>query len=263
MSLWNVRTTVLALTAPLVLSACAMRKGVGAGDGSGDSGLASDGQAQDTNDGAGSSGSVDPGTFKLYDKPFHEADPTCDGHTKLTLAMSDRGPTATMEQKLEGTCELPMPPPNLRTYALKEDEPACGSRIYTGTRTVDGKTARVSLTDNRKRMCRDLTQGKIIVEETDLSGAKRTLYSSEMTAPQAVSYTGVLTRIAGIGGESTGFGLSLDDGSLVELDLRTAGLHTEFREDARVSVTGVMKEITGVESTRQVLQVAKLMTETP
>ena len=70
-----------------------------------------------------------------------------------------------------------------------------------------------------------------------------------------VELTGKLVPLAGIGGESTGFGLS----SIIELDLKTNNLDDQFSKDAIVSVIGEFQIFRGVESgERHVLVVSKI-----
>jgi hypothetical protein len=100
----------------------------------------------------------------------------------------------------------------------------------------------------------------VIVTETMSDGSTVTLYSRDVPTPKAdaadASYTGELVRIAGIGGESTGYGLRLDDGRILELELAEAGFTDDFVAGRTAEVVGVVRSVEGVEvSGRQVLVV--------
>lgn len=65
-----------------------------------------------------------------------------------------------------------------------------------------------------------------------------------------VKFSGSFVRIAGIGGESTGYGL--DTGNrIVELDLETNDFADAFRNNRRVQVRGYFKTVHGVEIPRR------------
>jgi hypothetical protein len=70
---------------------------------------------------------------------------------------------------------------------------------------------------------------------------------------------GTLTRLAAIGGETTGFGLETANGKTIELDLKTNGFDFEFVENAKVKVVGHYTTVFGVEiPSRKVLVVTEL-----
>lgn len=76
-----------------------------------------------------------------------------------------------------------------------------------------------------------------------------------------VTVTGVLTQVAAIGGETTGFALYLADGTLLEVDLATHDLDRLVLEldGAEVTVTGRYKTVAGVEiASRRVLEARTL-----
>lgn len=60
-------------------------------------------------------------------------------------------------------------------------------------------------------------------------------------------FEGQLFSTYGIGGENTGFSLSMGGGKSIELDLVTNGLEKEYSEYLFVEVTGYFKDVTGVE----------------
>lgn len=60
-------------------------------------------------------------------------------------------------------------------------------------------------------------------------------------------FEGQLFSTYGIGGENTGFSLSMGGGKSIELDLATNGLEKEYSEYLFVEVTGYFKEVEGVE----------------
>jgi len=79
------------------------------------------------------------------------------------------------------------------------------------------------------------------------------------TAPSS-SLTGVLEQVMAAGGETTGYGLELQGGQMVELDLKTNGFERRAVDlfNQSVTVSGVYKSVTGVELTRQVFEVTSL-----
>jgi len=130
---------------------------------------------------------ITPGSFKLYAEPGHVANPTCDIHTALELK-SVGGARATLREAVSGLCEIYVEP-QPRTYRLRLEGTACGSKIYKGTKKVQGEIRNITITDHRARLCRDLQPAKIIVEETDKSGATRVRYSADGAAPAPATST--------------------------------------------------------------------------
>ena len=124
---------------------------------------------------------VTPGTFKLYGQPNASPNPMCDVHTSLTLSHQG-GARAKLSEALSGVCEIYVFP-QTREYRLHLDGTSCGSKIYKGKTKVDGKTRAITITDHRPRICRDLVPAKIIVEETDATGAVQTKYSLDGQPP--------------------------------------------------------------------------------
>jgi hypothetical protein len=70
--------------------------------------------------------------------------------------------------------------------------------------------------------------------------------------------TGRLESAFGIGGESTGYQLRMDNGLKIEVDLQSYGLTGEFAVDRAVAVRGYFKFIQGVETRRVVLVVNQI-----
>lgn len=123
--------------------------------------------------------------FRLYDEPFVEPGGLCDIHTLLTLAPEERAPGpnfdglvrhARLHDALSGECRR-LVDPDPRTYTLMFEGTSCGSRIFTASITVDGVARKVTLTDHRTRVCKDLVPANVIVEEQTTAGDVRTLYS--------------------------------------------------------------------------------------
>jgi hypothetical protein len=110
---------------------------------------------------------VEAGTFKLYADADAVPNRGCDVHTQLDL-VNDRGARAKLHERLgQGSlCRLAVFP-NEREFRLHQAGTSCGSKIYKGTRRQNGKTLRITVTDHRTRMCRDLVPAQVIVEETD------------------------------------------------------------------------------------------------
>lgn len=122
------------------------------------------------------------GTFKLYDEPRHQPNPSCDVHTAIELSSYRSGSRIDLRETVGGLCEIYVDPQE-RFYRLRFDGTSCGSRIYKGKKKIDGKTREITVTDHRTRMCRDLVPAKIIVEETD----QPTKYSFDGQAPASTS----------------------------------------------------------------------------
>jgi hypothetical protein len=76
-----------------------------------------------------------------------------------------------------------------------------------------------------------------------------------------LALTGTLDQIAGIGGESTGWGLWLEDGTLVEVDLATNNLDRGAASlvGSGVTIRGHYRTVNGIETgTRRVLEASSL-----
>jgi hypothetical protein len=119
---------------------------------------------------------ITPGEFKLYSEPRANPNPSCDVHTSLVLTNVDGVSLAKLSEVVGGFCEIFVPPQE-REYRLTFSGTACGSQIFQGTTTVEGKARAITIVDHRSRICRDLPEAEIIVEETYEDGTKRRLYS--------------------------------------------------------------------------------------
>jgi hypothetical protein len=115
---------------------------------------------------------IQPGSFKLYDRPQYESPPSCDLHTALTLGNDADGAFAELRDTLSGSCEIYVQP-NERTYHLARTGEECGSQIYEGTTSVDGKERDIVLVDHRTRLCHDMVPARIVVEETLAAAAQK------------------------------------------------------------------------------------------
>lgn len=198
---------------------------------------------------------ITPGSFKLYGQPGATPSPACDIHTKLELKASYFS-TATLEEAVSGMCEIAVVP-NARTYRLRLAGESCGTRIYSGSLTKAGKRTEIRITDNRGRLCRDLVEAKIIVEETrDGQTVKR--YSADGAAAEQVTVTGKLVRSFGIGGENTG--TSIQEGAgLTELVLDD-GERNQFEDGKTARVKGRVVYLSGVEThNRRAIDVAEML----
>lgn len=206
---------------------------------------------------------IDEGTFKLYKSADAVPEAFCDLHVSLTLKNTATGSVAVLENALVGACEIAVTA-NPRTYALNEVDSACGSRAFEGVLINNSKNAGnaandIVITDHRSRTCKDIVPASIIVEKKLSEGVVQTLFSAENGVSTLVSMQGTLTRMMAIGGESTGYGLQLADGSLVEIELE-ADLLPSFVENQKVEIAGKYKTVRGIEiPVRQVLLV-KTMT---
>ena len=131
---------------------------------------------------------VKPGTFKLYDEPNADPPASCDRHTVLDLKQVGRHGVAALRGALVGTCKIYVEP-NPREFKLTTVATSCGSKIYRGSRTVNGRSHRIKITDHRSRRCRDLVLAKIIVEETvpGLPGTHVRYSDDSVPTPQPVA----------------------------------------------------------------------------
>ncbi|MCA9583812.1 MAG: hypothetical protein KC657_00465 [Myxococcales bacterium] len=206
---------------------------------------------------------VSAGDFKLYSQPRHQPNPSCDVHTKLELAKTGYGSKAVLTEALDGFCEIYVQP-NKRTYRLKEEGTSCGSKIYSGKRRKNGETYSIKIIDHRTRLCRDLVPARVIVEESvpGFPGAiTTTKYSFDgQPAGQELTESGTFVSVAGIGGESTGYGLQLEGGGFYELvlDPNEAAL---FEDGKKARVTGKLTFLSGVETrNRRAIDVTSILT---
>ena len=199
---------------------------------------------------------IDEGAFKLYSNEDVVPEAFCDLHILLTLKNTETGSVAIFENAVSGACEIAVNP-NPRTYILNEIKGTCGSRVFEGNllKPAKGELNSVIITDHRTRFCKDLVPSSIIVDKSGSVGPSQKLFSLDNRALTLDSAEGTLTRMMAIGGESTGYGLQLDNGSLVELEI-SEELLPSFVEDQKVEVAGIFKTVRGIEiPTRQVLVV--------
>lgn len=210
------------------------------------------------------SASIQEGAFKMYEEARFQPSAFCDVHTTLILKNSDEGIIAHVSNDLDGVCELAVFP-NLRTYKLTATSTSCGSTTYSGT-IIDGANDNIPTTieviDHRRRICRDIVPARIILNEVIAPKHVRTLYSYDMkiAAIKTTSVSGTLLRLYAIGGESTGYGLQLADGKIIELALESAELINSFVDGREAKVTGTYKYIQGVEIPQRQILVVKSMT---
>lgn len=204
---------------------------------------------------------VTPGSFKLYSHAHEVPLAGCDVHTRLDLAQ-DHFSTATLTERAV-VCKV-LVPPDLRTYRLRLTDTDCGTRFYAGSRKVDGKSFTIKITDNRARLCLNVVDADVIVEETapGFPGAITTTkysYDGAPVAPTAdVTLEGTLTRTFGIGGENTGVSIATKTG-MIELIL-DAGEQNQFVAGKKARATGASKLLSGVEThNRKALDVKSLL----
>jgi hypothetical protein len=203
---------------------------------------------------------VAPGQFKLYAQPHATPNPSCDVHTSLTLSSSG-GSRAALREVVGGFCEIYVDP-SPREYKLRAGSTACGSRVYTGSFRRGGQRHAIKITDHRTRTCKDLPPAKIIVEETrpgEGGPVTTTKYSSfTAEAPEDITVTGTFASVMGIGGESTGYGLTTTAG-LYELVL-DPGEANQFQDGKTARVTGKVTYLSGVETqSRRAIDVASML----
>jgi hypothetical protein len=203
---------------------------------------------------------VDEGTFKLYDDADVVPEAFCDLHVLLSLKNTQNGSIAIFENALEGVCEIAVNP-NPRTYVLTELDATCGSRVFSGKilRAVKDAPSTIVITDHRNRTCKDIVPASIIVEKKFIETPVQTLFSVDNRVSTLIALEGTLTRMMAIGGESTGFGLQLADGNLIEIELE-GDLVRNFVENQKVSVAGKYKTVRGIEIPVRQVFVIKTMT---
>lgn len=100
----------------------------------------------------------------------------------------------------------------------------------------------------------------VVVLNINEYGASTSI-SALLGSDAELSMSGLLDRVAAIGGESTGYALILPTGESVELDLITNNLdlRTFELEGGPVNVRGIYKTVLGIEiPSRQVLEVTSL-----
>jgi hypothetical protein len=195
---------------------------------------------------------VEPGTFRLFVTPGGPQDVRCSFYTDLTLDAAFQSPMVTLENGVVGTCDV-LVNPHRRAWSVGVTVDSCNTKHLV----ADG----IEVLDHRERTCKDVVPAKIILKERDETGLTTTLYSDDQPAQedQIATYQGSLQNLMAIGGETTGYGLQLADGRIVELDLRTNGFENLFVDGARFEVTGRMTTVQGVEiPTRKVLVVTSM-----
>jgi hypothetical protein len=222
---------------------------------------AADGDADDVTVDEANAAKVGPGSFKLYDQPRAEPNPSCDIHTKLDLK-AEYFSTATLTEAVGGFCEIAVFP-NARTYRLRLANVDCGSRIYTGSLKKQGQPYKIKITDNRTRLCENVVAGALVVEETvpGFPGAITTTKYSYDGAPiggAEVTLEGTFVATMGIGGENTGASIKTSS-ELVELIL-DAGERNQFIDGKKARAKGTIKLLSGVEThNRKALDVKEIL----
>ncbi len=194
---------------------------------------------------------VEPGTFKMFVSPGGAGDSRCAFYTELSFFNGFQAPVAQLENGLQGTCDV-LVDPDRRVYNLGVSVDACNTKHLVS----EG----LEILDHRHRTCKDIVQAKIIMTQSDEQGFTTRLYSDDHPATvQARTEQGILTSVQAIGGETTGYGLKLANGDMLELDLATNGFENQFVEDVKIDVTGTMKTVKGVEiPIRKVLVVTSM-----
>lgn len=212
---------------------------------------------------------IAPGTFKLYDKPRAVPYASCDVHTRLELGADASGSKAKLEEAKAGSCAL-FVEANPRAYDLRLAESSCGSRIYTGSTSVNGASFSVKVTDHRARVCKDVVPAAIIVEESGPApgspGPKTTTRYSTDAAGSASTVTtatveGALQKIEGADGGGAKYGIQTADGPY-ELVLDDAELRG-FVDGRRARVSGALTTIPGMETAEHRLIDVKSMLVCP
>ncbi len=126
-------------------------------------------------------------TFKLYSDVEPDPSGRCDIYTVLTLSSGRAGDVkdpfargavlrAHLFNEVVGYCKVHIDP-DPRDYALLFGGNECGSTVYSASMTLDGTARDITVTDHRKRVCKDIVPARIVVEEREESGDVRTFHS--------------------------------------------------------------------------------------
>lgn len=203
---------------------------------------------------------INEAAFKMYDQARFTPESFCDLHTVLKLFNTETGIAASLQNSLDGICELAVFP-NVRTYSLEKVGQSCGSDLYVGRLIgiVEHAAPTIEITDHRNRICRDIVPATVIVKQIFSESLSAPIFSYDFGGVPLLGLDGTLTQIMAIGGETTGFALMLTNGNLIELDFATPALRAAFVEDNRVNILGNYKTVRGVEiPVRQVFVVESM-----
>ncbi len=183
--------------------------------------------------------SVEPGTFRMFVTPGGPGDARCAFFTELTISEGFQAPVAQLENGLHGTCDV-LVDPDRRAFNFGVTVDGCNTKHLVSDR--------VEILDHRARTCKDVVPAKVIMTETDDQGFTTTLYSHDQAvAEEFRTEQGTLLSLQAIGGESTGYGLKLANGDVLELDLATNGFENRFAEGMKFEVQGTMTRVEGIE----------------
>lgn len=123
-----------------------------------------------------------PGYWSLTETG-RQPDPNCGVYTQLTLDKGQMiGPFSLMKEAVSGFCEIYVFP-NERIHHLQLKSVACGSGFYEATRLTRNGMEKITIQDNRTRVCRDLQPATIIVTIESPNGQKRTLLGNSGFGP--------------------------------------------------------------------------------
>lgn len=127
-------------------------------------------------------------SFTLRDQPGVPPSPFCDVVTRLEIRSYASGRRyASLRDELvpTSTCKIAVAP-NARTYRLAAPKDDCGSKAYTGTRTVKGQKHSLTITDHRGRHCPTKIAAPIVTEET-VPGFPGAITFTKYGTPDAVT----------------------------------------------------------------------------
>jgi hypothetical protein len=116
--------------------------------------------------------------FHLFDKPHAQTGGFCDRFVTMNLMTSPDKNVAKLENSLEGVCEIVVVP-DPRTYNLTGKEDGCGSMIYKGTTTANGRNFSIEITDNRGRTCENVIAALIVATEQIEGFPAQALFSKD------------------------------------------------------------------------------------
>lgn len=99
-------------------------------------------------------------TFKMYTEMNVKPNPNCDLHTEMKVTKTGNTATVKLVNKVGGFCEI-YADPTPRTFKLTAAASDCGSLVFTN------KTAKVTLTDNKTRLCDDMIPALMVLNTPD------------------------------------------------------------------------------------------------
>lgn len=103
-----------------------------------------------------------PGVFKMVPiNSVGKPNPHCSVYRELVLDEAEMTRSfALMSNRLQGSCQIVIHPDETY-YRLQYKSTSCGSHDYEGKRITSQGVEKITITDHRTRVCRDLPAGLI------------------------------------------------------------------------------------------------------